>query len=166
MSRAESRRLVDHHGRFDLLVARAGVVVEEVVDQRTLQLGTLSFIDRKTGACDLHTQVEVDQVIFLRQFPVGQRVFRQLRFHSAHLFHLIIIGANTFGHFIIRDIRDCVKQVLHIFSRLIHFCLDRLVSLLDLGNTLLGSLGLLLFTFFHQHADGFRSGVHLCQVLI
>ena len=140
--------------------------IQEEVNQRTLQLCTLSFVNRKTGTCDLHTQVKIDQVIFLCQFPMRQCVFRQFSFHTAHLFHLIVVSSHTFRNFIVRNIRDCIEQILHIFGRLIHLSLDSFIGFLDLGNTLLGSFGLLFFTFFHQHTDGFRSLVHLCQVFI
>ena len=152
--------------RHDFRITGFTGFIQEEVNQRTLQLRTLSLVNRETGTCDLHSQVKIDQVIFLCQFPMGQCVFRQFRFHTAHLFNLIIVSSHTFGHFVVRNIRDCIEQVLHIFDRLIHFGLDSLVDFLDLSNTLLSNFGFLFFTFFHQHADGFRSLVHLCQIFI
>ena len=76
LARAEARGFVDHDRRFHFEVAGPGVAVEEIVDQRTLQTGSLAFVDGESCARELDAQVEVDDVVFARQFPVGQRVFR------------------------------------------------------------------------------------------
>ena len=63
---------VHYRGRHNLGVAAGTCFVEEEVDQRSLQTGTLADIHGETGTGDLDAQVEVYQIVFLGQFPVGQ----------------------------------------------------------------------------------------------
>ena len=65
---------IHHRGRHDLGVAGLAGFVEEEVDERTLQTGSLANIDGKPCTGDFHAQVEVDEVVFLGQFPVGQGI--------------------------------------------------------------------------------------------
>ena len=155
-----------HCRRHNLHISGFTCFIQEEVDQGTLQPGTLSFINREACSCDLHTQVKVYQVIFLCQFPMGQRIFRQFCFHTAHFLHHIIFCTHTFRHFIVRDIRNRIKQILHFFRSLIHFSLDPLADFLDIGNTLFSSLSFFFLALFHQATDSFRQRVHLCQVII
>ncbi len=60
-----------HHVRWnDLPVARFDRLVQEESDQGALQLGPLSAIDRKARAGHLHTEVHVQDAVFLAKFPM------------------------------------------------------------------------------------------------
>ena len=156
-----------YHGRrHDFHITGFACLIQEEVYQSTLQLSALSFINRKTGTCNLHTQVEVYQIIFFSQFPMRQCVLRQFCFHTTHFFYHIVLSGNAFGHFIVRHIRNCIKQVLHLFRSLVHFSLNALAQFLDFGNTLFSSFGFFFFAFFHQATDCFRQRINLCQVCI
>ena len=157
---------IHHRRRHDLGIACVACLVEEEIDQRPLQTCALSLIDGETGTGDLHTQVEINQVILLRQLPVGQCVLGQLSLHATHLLHHVVLGRSTFGHLLIRDIRDGIEQGLQIGCGLIHLGLERLAGLLDLGYTLLSGLGLLFLSGLHQLTDRLGCGVDLRQVLI
>ena len=61
---------VDHDRRLDLLVAGGGVDVKEEVDESPLEFRALALIDRKTGSGELHSKVEIYDVIFLGKLPV------------------------------------------------------------------------------------------------
>ena len=53
------------------VTALAGFVEEEV-DECALQTCALADINGESSTGNLHTQVEVDEVVFLCQFPMGQ----------------------------------------------------------------------------------------------
>ena len=163
---AIARSGVHHRRRHDFRIAGIACLVEEEVNQRALQAGTPSFVNREACARYLHTQVEVYQVVFLSQLPVRQGILRQLSLHAAHLFHHIVCGSCALRHFFIRDIGDGIEQRLHVFGSLVHLGLQRLAGFFYLGYVLFRSFGFLFLAFLHQHTDGFRQGVHLREVLI
>ena len=131
-----------------------------------MQAGTLAFIDGETCAGDFHAQVEVDDVILLRQFPVGQGVLGQLGFHTAHLHHEVVLGRSAFGHFVVGHVGDGVEQLLQVLCGLVHVCLQSLVGFFQLAYTSFGRFCLVLLAFLHQLADGLGQGVHLSEVVI
>ena len=100
---------VHHRRRHDLQVTGVTSLIQEEVDQRTLQTSALSFIDRETCSRDLNTQIEINQIIFLRQFPVRKSVLRKFRFHTSHFLYHIVLGGDTLGHLIVRYVRDRIK---------------------------------------------------------
>ena len=69
--------------RHDLGVAGLVGFGEEEVDEGALQLGSLADIDGEAGAGDLHAQVEVDEIVFLGEFPVGERLLFTTTLSSA-----------------------------------------------------------------------------------
>ena len=100
---------VNHRGRHYLGIAGFARFVQEEVDKCTLKLCAFAFVYGKTCTCNLNTQVEVYQVVFLGQFPVGKCVFGKFGFHAAHFLHHVVIGAYAFGYTVVRDIGDCIK---------------------------------------------------------
>ena len=131
-----------------------------------MQAGTFAFIDGEACAGDFHAQVEVDDVILLRQFPVGQGVLGKLGFHTAHLHHEVVLGRSAFGHFVVGHVGDGVEQLLQVLCGLVHVCLQSLVGFFQLAYTSFGRFGLVLLAFLHQLADGLGQGVHLSEVVI
>ena len=76
---AIARCSIHHRRRHNLGVPALASLVEEEVDECALQAGTLTDVDRESGTRDLHAQVEVDEVVFLCQLPVGQRILNAQR---------------------------------------------------------------------------------------
>ena len=109
---------------------------------------------------------EVDDVVLLGQFPVGQGVFGQFGFHAAHLYHEVVFGGSAFGHFVVRHIGDGVEQLLHIVCSLVHIGLQGFVGFFQLGHAALGCFGFVFLAFLHQHSDGFGEGIYLGKVVI
>ena len=60
--------------RHDLRITGLIGFSEEEIDEGSLQLGSLADIDGETCACDLHAEIEVDEVVLLGEFPVGQGI--------------------------------------------------------------------------------------------
>ncbi len=55
LSGAVARSLVDHVGGLNLKITGFGSLIEEKLYQSALQFGALPFVDRETGAGDLHS---------------------------------------------------------------------------------------------------------------
>ena len=163
---AVARSGVHHCGGHHFRVARSACLVEEEVDEGALQAGTLAFVYGEACAGNLHTQVEVDDVILLGQFPVGQGVFGQFGLHAAHLYHEVVFGRSAFGHFVVGNVGDGVEQLLQVVCGLVHVGLQGLVGFLQFGHTALGGFGLVLLAFLHQLADGLGQGVDFGEVVI
>ena len=66
--------LVYHRWWHDLCIASLVSLCQEEIDEGSLQLGTLTDIHRETGTGNLHTQVEVNKIVLLSKFPVGQGI--------------------------------------------------------------------------------------------
>ncbi len=62
--------LVNDCRRHDFQITGIACLVQEEIDQCPLQTGTLANINRETCTRNLYTQVEVDQIVLLRQLPV------------------------------------------------------------------------------------------------
>ena len=157
---------IDHCRRHYFRIARFACLVQEEVDERTLELCAFSFIYRKARTRDFNTQVKVYQIVFLGQFPVWKRIFGKFGFHAAHFFNHIVVGAYTFGYAVVRNIGNCIEQVLQVGCSLVHFFLQCLVGFFQFGYTVFGSLCLVFLALFHQHSDRFGQGIDFRQVLI
>ena len=64
LASAKTGGFVDHQRRHNLDIASLGGLVEEEVDEGTLQTSTFAFVDRKTSAGNLVAQLKVDDVVF------------------------------------------------------------------------------------------------------
>ena len=153
LARPEAGSGVDHHGRLHLAVARGRVEVEEVVDQRALQLGSLSLVHRESGAGELDAQVEVDDVELAGEFPVRKGSFGKHGIRAAHLDHLVVFGALAGNDEVARHIGQKHQLVLEFLVVLFRFREQRAAALFQRGDRLLGLLGLLAASFLHQAAD-------------
>ena len=60
--------------RHNLGISCLASLVEEEVYQSALQTCAFADIHGEAGTCYLNTQVEVDKVILLCQFPMGQGI--------------------------------------------------------------------------------------------
>ena len=166
LSRAESRRLVDHHGRFNLLVARAGVVVEEVVDQRTLQAGSLALVNGKSRSGEFYAQVEIDDVVFLGQLPVRQRLGRQRRVVLHEFHHQIVLGRGSFGNDLGGEVGQQYDLGLQGVGRLLHLGRQFYRFFFERRHFGLFRFGFVAFALPHQRADHLGRLVLLRQTVI
>ena len=164
---AVARSGIHHRGRHDFRVARLAGLVEEEVDECALQTGSIADIYGESCTGNLHAQVEVDEVVFLGQFPVGQGIldvqvgvhvpvahgvaltaFAQVRLH-----HVVVLGARALGHFVVGYVGDGAEQGGHVFFGLLHLLFQLLVGLLHFRNLLLDGVGLVFLSFLHQSAN-------------
>ncbi len=154
---------VDHVRRLVFEIAGVGVLLEEPGDECALDLGALALIDGESGSGEFHTKVEVDDIEVLDQFPVRQRIFRKVRFGTAHLDDDIVFGSASFGDLRIRQVRQQHDQRLLFLFGLGHLLFEGLGFFLQLGDGRLGCIGCIAQALFHQAADLGRLGFLLGQ---
>ncbi len=153
MACTQSAGLVDHQRRLYLHKPGLLGLVEEEVDEGTLQTGTLAFVERESGAGHLVAQLEVDDVILGAEIPVGQRVGGQVGLVAEFGHHHIVGLALAHGH---GDMR-CVGQAYQLFVEALLrrrlLLAEALLLSLELGGAGLGLLGLFAQPLFHQTAN-------------
>ena len=147
-----ARILIDHMRYLKLLVARGGILVQEVGDQGSLQFCPFAFVYRESRSGELHPEFEVDNIIFLGQFPVRKRPFVEGRNFSCLEYIEVVIGRLSFRNNLVGDIGDTVKHLSKGGRRLIKFSIETLGKLLILSSLFFGSFGFFLFPFLHQRA--------------
>lgn len=166
LARAEARSLVDHHRRLHFEVAGLRVAVEEIVDQRTLQTGALAFVDGESGAGEFHAEVEVDDVVFACQLPVGQRVLGQRRVAFDELHDEVVRRGLPFGH----DVRGKVGQRddlrLQLLGGLFLFGGQLGRKRFQIRDEALALLGLVAAALSHEHADLFGGLILGGQIVV
>ena len=94
----------------NLLYTIPNIPYDEVPEGKTAE----DNVVEKTGGMEtctgnLHTEVEVNQVVFLRQVPMRKCIFWKLSFHTTGLFYHIVFSSLAFRNFIVRNVRDGVE---------------------------------------------------------
>ena len=180
LASAVARCLVDHCRRHDFSISRLVSLSEEEVDERTLQTGTLTDINREASTSDLHTKVEVDEVVFLCKFPVRElgRVILWVAIPVAHcilthytflevrLNHPVVLGTSSFRHLIVRDVRNLAEHCSDLGLQGIHLFLKTLAFALEFSHLCLSLLSLSLLTVLHECTDILGKSISLCQILV
>ena len=153
LARAVARVLVDDVGRLNLGIAGLASLVEEELDEGALQACSLANIYRETGAGNLHTQVKVDEVVFLCQIPVGHSALGQLRHLATGALHDVVLGGATLGYASIRHIRHRKQNLGYLVLSGRHAVFNLLVGSLQCSHLGLYLLGLVALTLLHQGTD-------------
>ena len=180
LTRAVAGSCIHHRRRHNLGIATLTGLVEEEVDERTLQAGTLSDIDGESSSRNLNTQIEVYQIIFLGQFPVGQGILdtqlgvdvpvahriMSVTLLQVRLHHVVVGSLFALRHFVIGNVGNLAKQTSHLILSVVHRLLQLLVSLLHVGHTLLDGIGLCLLALLHQLSNLCSQLLGLSQVLV
>ena len=164
---AVTRSSIYHRGGHYFGVTRLACFVKEEVNQRALQLCALTDINGETCTCNLHTEVKVDEVVLLCEFPVREHI----RIGSSCfvnggttcLHHHIIFCRTTFGHFSIGQVGDGIELEFELFSSFCHLRFKRLCLLLNISHLLLCRFSLFLLAFLHQTTNALWERIHLCQ---
>ena len=142
--------------RHDFGISGFTCFIQEKVNQCALQLSSFAFVNRKTCTGYFYTQIKVNQVVFLSQFPMGECICGKLSFHTSHFLNYIVLGTNTFGHTVVGNIGNGIQQIQHVVGSLVHVGLQCFIALLYLGYTGFCNFSFFLFAFFHQLTDRFR----------
>ena len=109
-----------------------------------MQLCSLADVDGEASAGYLHAEVEVDEVVFLGQFPMGhlglvvhgvgspvaygvfRRTLLEVAFHYA-----VVFGSNSFGYFVVRDVGNGAEQFREVLLSLVHLLFESFVHLFE-----------------------------------
>ncbi len=145
--------LVHHVGRLDFKISGIAGTVKEELDESALQTGALADIHREAGACDLDSEIEVDDIVILGKFPVRERIGRKFGHRTAGFLHHIVLSAFAFRHCIARNIghteQNVTDGILGHSQTVGHFFLCGF----DFRYLFLGLVSLVAAAFFHQTAD-------------
>ena len=137
-------------GGLYLKIAGLACLVEKELDEGALQTGALADVDGETGTGDLHTEVEIDDVVFLCEFPVGECVGGKVGHRAAGLLDNIVGCGQAFGHSVAGDVGYAEEDVADgVFGRA-QTIGDFFLLGLDFSHFLLGFLGLVAVAFLHQ----------------
>ena len=144
---------VDHVGWDEFRVAGVVGFLQEKADEAPLQFGALALVEGEPGAGDLGPEVEVDEVVFLGEVPMGLGgPSGGLGLRAAEHFH-VVVGSFAFSHEVAGGVGERHEERLELLFRGVHGVLQ-LTGLgfqpSRLGFDLL-RLGLLSFT--HQAAN-------------
>ena len=164
---AIARCSVNYRRRHYLRVATLAGFVEEEVNECALQTSTFTDVDGETGTRNLHSEVKVDEVVFLGQLPMGKGIVNtQLGIHVpiAHsvllrallqvaLHDAVVLGSMAFRHLVIRNVRNLAKQGCEFLLGAIHKFLQVLVLLLEVGYLQLYLFGLVALALLHERTN-------------
>ena len=117
---------IDYHRRLDFLVSGRCIAIEEIVDESSLKLRSLSFIYRESSACNLDSEVKIYDIIFLRKLPVRKGIFGEIRLRTAFLYDEIVSRTlserNEFARHIWEQNKLRFKLFIVLFSLSEEFC--------------------------------------------
>ena len=88
---AIARSLINNRRRHNFSISRLRSLIEEELDKSALQPCPLANIYRETGTCNLHTEVEINEIIFLCKLPMR---------HFSLVVHRIVLPLSHSSHFI------------------------------------------------------------------
>jgi len=66
---------------------------------------SFSFIDREPGACKLYPEIEINNIIFFYELPVGKCIFKGCRFDATFPYQNIIIWSGSGGNRFVGQVR-------------------------------------------------------------
>ena len=169
LSGAVSAGLVDHRRRHDFGISGNTSFIKEEIDEGPLQTGAIALVDRETCTGNLHTEVEVDEVIVACQFPMRQTCTLDIGIHVpvAHtvslsafaevaLHHQVIGSGNAFRNQIVGDIGNGVKELCALVLSSLHGFFELCRTALQFCHT--GLLSFCLFTLALLHKQPYAFG--------
>ncbi len=146
--------LVDHKGRLYLDIAGFPCLVKKELLQSALQPGTLAYIERKSGSCNLDTKLPVYYIVFTSQLPVWQRARIEAGHLTAGLHHYVVLGRKSVGHIGTGSVGNRQQHVLQFCRTVVQQFLQTLCRSFQLCHTRFGGLGRLFFAILHMHGYG------------
>jgi len=163
---AATRILVYNVWRLNLQVSALAGLIEEECLERTLEASHLADIYRETGTCNLHTEVEVNQVVLLEKIPVAESVWAEVRLFAAFLYNHVVGCILALRYLLARDVRDFEQLVGHIVLCLLHDLFKSLGVSLEHSYLSLSALSFLFLAFLHQGTNLLGKLVSLLLVVI
>ena len=159
LTRAVARVFVDDVGRLYLEVTSFTSIVEEEVDECALQASSITLIDGEASTRDLHTQLEVNEVIVLRQLPVGLGGSIKCGHLATSLDADVVLSRSAFGHDVGGEVRYREQDLTDLRFGLGLLLLQALACLLEQCHLRADALSLLLGALLHQITDLLSEGL-------
>ena len=158
--------LVYYVWRLNLQVSALAGLIEEECLESTLEASHLADIYRETGTCDLHTEVEVNEVVLLEKIPVAESVWTEVRLLAAFLNNHVVGCILALRYLLARDVRDFEQLVGHIVLCLLHDLFKSLGVSLEHSYLSLSALSFLFLAFLHQGTNLLGKLVSLLLVVV
>ena len=136
------------------------------MDERALKFRSLAEIDWETGAGDFHTELEVNQIVFLCKFPVGKGVFRKVGHLTACLFYHVVLGCLAFRHHCARGVWNGEKNLGDFVGGAFHLFLNGFVGGFEFCHLCLYAFCLVFLARLHQRSDLCGEFVEVGAVLV
>src|SRR5690606_15241963 len=102
---------IHHNGRLDLFVTILFRLIEEEVDQCTLEFSSFAFVNGEARAGDFDTQIEIDDVVFLYQLPMWKGGSSQLRHAPVLMNGNVVITSCASRYLFVWDVRYPVEEL-------------------------------------------------------
>ena len=157
---------VHHVRRFHFAVAVLAGGVEEEVDEGALHLGAFAFINGESGAGDLDAQLEVDDVVFLYELPVGKGGCTEGGGISFLVNHLVVLSAFAAGNGGVWHVRQQHHQLIDLAVLVGKLGLKFFLVGFELGGLRLHGLGFVAFALLEQLPNGLGQFALFHQIVV
>ena len=107
----------------------------------------------KPAPVNFDAEIEIDEIIFLCQLPVGQGIGGKGRFVSAGLHNEVVISTHSLGNDVIRHVRDGVEELCALFLGCFFEFLELCAARFEFCHTRLGGFCLFLLAGLHEGTD-------------
>ena len=151
---------VNNRRRLHFTISGFRCLIEEEIDESTLESRAFSRINRETCSGNFYTQIKINQPIFLGKLPMWKRILGQRFFRTTHFFNNIVIGILAFGNFLIRNVWNCEQNAFHFVSSSTHYAVQLLWLFFFSSYFCLCSLRFLTFSLTHQRTNLFGFCIH------
>ena len=166
LSGTVGRSLVDNIGGLDFHISGGVGLIEEELDESALQACALTDVDRETRAGDFHTEVEVYEVVFLCQIPVGEGILGEIGHRATGFLNYVVLGGFTFRHHVAGEVGDSAEEVAELLLCGCELHGYLLLGILEGTDLSLGLICLVLLALLHQLADGGGDTVQLGGLVV
>ncbi len=153
LSGADARCLVYYVGGLDFHIAGLVGFVEEELYERALQACAFADVNGESGAGDFHAEVEVDEVIFLGEVPVGQGFASEFGHVAAGSFDYVVGRALAGGHAFVGDVGHAEQNFAYFAFGCGELSGNSLLLFFHFCNGRLGAFGFVFFALLHHCAD-------------
>ena len=127
---------------------------------------TFTLIHGEACAGEFHTKLEVDDIIFGSQLPVGQCTLTKAGNLTTLFHHHVVLGSASLGNYCCGEVGQRHDQCVEFLGGLFELYLKGFTLLFELRGASFDNLSLITFALCEECAYLFCSGVLLCKVLI
>ena len=163
---ATTRILVYYIRRLNLKISALTSLIEEECLESTLEASHLTDIYREAGTGNLHTEVEVNKIVFLQEIPMAESILAEVWLFATFFYDHVVSRILTLRNQFARDVRDFEQLIGHIVLCFLHDLFQSLSVSLEHSYLSLCALSFLFLTFLHKGTNLLGKLVSLLLVVI